>query len=148
MTTLSQNRKASHDYDILETYEAGIVLRGTEVKSCRQKDVAFMDSYAEVRDGELWLVGAHIATYSYGNRQNHEPRRTRKLLMHKSEVLRLRKAVETKGLTLVPLRVFLQKGKIKVAIGLCKGKRLFDKRETIKTKEQARELRRAVLRKE
>lgn len=144
MTTLSQNRKAGHDFHILEKTEAGIALRGTEVKACRQRDVALADAYADVRDGELWLVGAHIATYSHGNRQNHEPRRDRKLLLHRSEIRRLAKAVEAKGMALVPLRVYLVRGKVKVELGLCKGKRQFDKRESIKEREQTRQLRRLV----
>ena len=144
MTTLTQNRRAAHEYQILAKFEAGIALQGTEVKSCRKHDIALTDAYAEVQDGELWLVGAHIAPYSHGNRANHEPRRRRKLLMHKREIGRLLKDTAAKGMTLIPLRFFLDKGKIKVELGLCKGKNLYDKREAMKNKDQEREIRRTL----
>ncbi len=143
---LAQNRRAGHDYHIEETIEAGIVLQGTEVKVCRSRDVSMADAYADIRDGELWLIGVHIAPYSHGNRRNHEPRRERKLLLHQAEIRRLAKAVELKGMTLIPLRLVLKKGMIKVDIGLCRGKNLYDKRDSLKSKEQAKEMRRAVAR--
>lgn len=143
MTLLAQNRSAHHDYHIVDRLEAGIVLAGTEVKSCRAHDISLADCYAAVRDGELWLFGAHIAPYSHGNRANHDPRRTRKLLVHRSELLRLQRATEAEGFTLVPLRFFLAKGRVKVELGLCKGKQTHDKREDLRRREHEREMRRA-----
>ncbi len=142
---LAANRKARHDYEILETIEAGIVLTGTEVKSCRQHNLSLADAYARVRNGELWLVGMHIAPYSQGNRNNHPPRRDRKLLVHKRELRRLLEAVEARGLTVIPLRVYLNsRSLIKVELGICRGKKLHDRRETIKRKIHDLEAQRAV----
>ena len=145
MRDIAQNRKARYNYHILETFEAGIVLQGTEVKSCRLNNVSMHDSYARARGGELWLTGVHIAEYVQGNRNNHEPRRARKLLLHKREIQRLSQAVDAKGQTLVPLRFYFNKrNKIKVEIGLCKGKQEHDKRDTMRKKEHENEARRAI----
>jgi len=143
--TLAENRRARHDYDILEKFEAGLALTGTEVKSCRMRNVSLADAYAKVRNGELWLVNAHVAPYGGGNRYNHPPRRDRKLLLHKREIRRLAQAIETRGLTLVPLRLYLtKKGLIKVELGLCRGRKLHDKREVMKRKIHEEEARRAM----
>lgn len=140
-TTLAENRKARHDYTVLETIECGIVLSGTEVKSCRHAEISLSGAYAAVLGGELWLLGADIAAYRFGNRFNHEPKSRRKLLVHAKEVLDLRLKTEAKGLTLVPLKVYLKGGRIKVSIGVCRGKQLHDKREALKQKAALRELR-------
>ncbi len=137
---IAKNKKSLHDYFILSKYEAGIALQGTEVKSIRENRLNFMDSYARVKDGELWLIGMHISPYEKGNIYNHDPLRTRKLLMHSGEIERLRKNVEEKGLTIVPLSIYLKKGHIKVELGLAKGKRLYDKREDNKTHTAKREM--------
>jgi len=144
MPPIVQNRKARHDYHVIETFEAGIALVGTEVKSCRARDVALVDSHVRVRKGELWLVGAHIAEYKAGNRNNHEPRRDRKLLLHKREIARLAQAVEAKGLTLVPLSFYFTRQKVKVQLALCRGKRDHDKRDAMKERMHEREARRAI----
>lgn len=144
MKSLIENRRARHEYHVMETFEAGIALSGTEVKSCRAGNVSLAEAYARINDDELWLVGSHIAPYEQGNRNNHEPVRNRKLLMHKREIVQLRQAVEIKGLTLVPLRVYLMHGRVKVEIGLCKGKNVHDKRQDMKKREDDREMRRAV----
>jgi SsrA-binding protein len=134
------NRRARHDYHVLETFEAGIALRGTEVKSLRAGHMTLKDSYADARDGELYLVGAHISPYEQGSVFNHDPERARKLLMHKREILRLIGQVQEKGLTLIPLKVYFKRGKAKVELGLCRGKHRGDKREAIKEREIKREL--------
>lgn len=144
MTTLAQNKKARRDYEVIEKYEAGIALRGTEVKSCRGRNISLADAHARVGRGELWLVGVHIAQYEQGNRNNHPPRRERKLLMHRREIRRLAQAIEAKGLTLVPLRFYLVRGKVKVELGLCRGKHVHDKREDMKKRIHDREARRAM----
>jgi SsrA-binding protein len=141
---VTTNRKAHHDYHILERIEAGIALRGTEVKSLRAGLVNLKDSYVEVRDGEMVLVGTYINPYETGNRYNHEPERPRKLLLHKREIYRWGQKVQEKGLTLVPLRVYFKNGKVKVELGLAKGKRAYDKREAIASRETRRELDRAL----
>lgn len=145
MKILTDNRRARHEYHVIETFEAGIVLCGTEVKSCRAKNISLAEAYARVNDGELWLVGSHIATYEQGNRNNHEPVRNRKLLMHRREIQRLKQATEAKGLTLVPLKIYLERGRVKVEIGLCRGKNVRDKRQDLKKREDERETRRAVV---
>ena len=139
---LAENRRARHDYAVLETIECGIVLSGTEVKSARRGGVSLSGSYAAVLGGELWLVGADISAYEFGNRFNHAPKRNRKLLVHAKEVGELRMKSEAKGLTLVPLRMFLRRGKVKVELGVCRGKALHDKREALKAKAVRRELER------
>ena len=139
---VSTNRKAFHEYIVLEKYEAGIALRGTEVKSLRAGGVSFMDSYAEVRNGELWLVGLHVSPFEKGNINNHDPKRDRKLLMHRQEIHRLFGKVSQKGLTLVPISIYFKDNIVKVGLGLVQGKKLYDKREAIRKREVDRELRR------
>lgn len=138
----AENRKARHDYTVLETIECGIVLTGTEVKSVRHGEVSLSGSYGAVLKGELWLVGADIAAYKFGNRFNHEPKSMRKLLVHAKEVRDLQLKTEAKGLTLIPLRVFLKNGRVKVDLGVCRGKQLHDKREALKKKDLRRDLER------
>ena len=142
-TTLAENRKARHDYTVLETFECGIVLTGTEVKSCRHGEVSLAGSYGAVLKGELWLVGADIAAYKFGNRFNHEPKSMRKLLVHAKEVLELQMKSEAKGLTLIPLKLFLKNGRIKLDLGVCRGKALHDKRDALKKKAMRRDLERS-----
>jgi SsrA-binding protein len=144
MKVLTDNRRARHEYHIVEAFEAGIALTGTEVKSCRAKHISLAEAYARVIGGELWLIGSHIAPYEQGNRNNHEPVRNRKLLMHRREIVRLKQAIEAKGMTLAPLKVYLEKGRIKVEIGLCQGKNVRDKRQDLKKREDERETRRVV----
>ena len=136
------NRKARYDYEIEETYEAGIVLTGTEIKSIREGKANIKDSYAIIRNNEIYLLNTHISLYDEGNRFNHEEDRTRKLLMHKKEILKLRDKLEQEGYTLVPLKMYFVKSKYKVLIGLAKGKKLYDKRETIKKRDIEREIQR------
>lgn len=138
------NRKAFHDYEILETVETGIALTGTEVKSVREGKINLRDSYAKAKDGEIWLYNSYIATYDQGNRYNHETGRPRKLLLHKGEIARLAAETKDAGKTLVPLRVYDRKGHIKVALGLARGKKAYDKRETIAKREAEREVERAL----
>ena len=142
--TITNNRKAFHDYLIEESIEAGLVLTGTEIKSIRQGKVNIRDAYARPQDGELWLLNAHIAQYKEGNRYNHEPIRPRKLLIHKKELQMLSAAVERKGLTLVPLKMYLKNGRAKVEIGVAKGKKLYDKRKSVIKRETDREMEKAV----
>ncbi len=136
------NRKALHDYFIIETYEAGIVLKGTEVKSLRQGNANLQDGYALLKNGELWLIGMHISPFEKGNINNHDPKRERKLLLHKQEIRRLINSLTTKGLTLVPLKVYFKNNIIKIEIGVAQGKKSYDKRETIKKREIERQLHR------
>lgn len=139
------NRRARHDYHILETYEAGIVLTGTEVKSLRAGRANLQDSYARVENGELFLYNMHISPYDQGNRFNHEPKRTRKLLMHKKEILRLLGKSREKGLTLVPLKVYFnERGRAKVELALARGKKAVDKREDMAARDARREIERAL----
>ena len=138
----AENRKARHDYTVLETIECGIVLTGTEVKSVRHGEVSLAGAYGAVLRDELWLLGADIAAYRFGNRFNHEPKSQRKLLVHAKEVLDLRLKTEAKGLTLVPLRMFLKHGKVKVDLGVCRGKQLHDKRDALKQKAMRRDIER------
>ena len=141
-TTLAENRKARHDYTVLETIECGMVLSGTEVKSVRHGEVSLAGAYGAVLGGELWLVGADIAAYRFGNRFNHEPKSQRKLLVHAKEIRELRLKTEAKGLTLIPLRLHLKRGRIKLDLGVCRGKAVHDKRETLKKKALKRDLER------
>jgi SsrA-binding protein len=141
-TTLAENRKARHDYTVLETIECGMVLSGTEVKSARHGEVSLAGAYGAVLGGELWLVGADIAAYRFGNRFNHEPKSQRKLLVHAKEIRELRLKTEAKGLTLIPLRLHLKRGRIKLDLGVCRGKAVHDKRETLKKKALKRDLER------
>ena len=140
----AENRKARHDYTVLETIECGIVLTGTEVKSVRHGEVSLSGCYGAVLKGELWLVGADIAAYKFGNRFNHEPKSMRKLLVHAKEVRDLQLKTEAKGLTLIPLKVFLKNGRIKVDLGVCRGKQLHDKRDALKKKALRRDLERGA----
>jgi SsrA-binding protein len=142
--TIATNRRARHDYHILETIEAGLVLRGTEVKSLRAGQVTFKDSYATVRNDEAWLLGCHISPYSHGSDANHNPERDRKLLLHKREVARLSGKVAERGLTLIPLRIYFKQGRAKLELGLGRGKKLHDKRSTLREREVRREMDRAA----
>ena len=142
--TVVQNRRARHDYHILDSFEAGIELKGTEVKSLRNGQMVLKDSYVDIVKGELFLMGAHIAPYEQGNIHNHEPERPRRLLMHKREILKLTPQVREKGHTLVPLKVYFTRGKAKVQVGLCKGKQTADKRATIRERESKVEMDRAM----
>ena len=139
-----QNKKARYDYQILEVIEAGMVLLGTEVKSLRQGRANLKDSYARVKDGELFLMQSHISPYSHAYYDNHDPDRARKLLVHKREIKRLQGKTQEKGLTLIPLKIYFKDGKAKVELGLARGKRTYDKRETLKRKTEQRELERAI----
>lgn len=141
---LAQNKKARHDYFIEETYEAGVALTGTEIKSVRAGRITLKDGYCQIRKGEAWLQNVHIAEYMQGNRFNHDPLRNRKLLLHKHEITKLAQATQTKGITLVPLKVYLKHGFAKVLIGVARGKHEYDKRETIKRRDQEREIRRTL----
>lgn len=141
---VATNRKAYHDYHIGETYEAGIVLTGTEIKSVRQGMVRLRDSFARVENGEVFLYNMNVSPYDAGNRFNHEPRRTRKLLLNKSEIRKLATKTQEKGFTLVPLKVYLKNGWAKVELALARGKRLYDKREDIKKRDIRRQVDRAI----
>lgn len=142
--TISLNRKAHHDYKIDDSLEAGIVLTGTEIKSVRAGKVNLSASFARPEEGEIWLYNAHIAPYEAGNRYNHEPTRPRKLLLHRIEINKLMEKSAEKGLTLVPLRLYLKKGLAKVELGLGKGKKLYDKRQTISQRQTKREIERTL----
>ncbi|MBD2253107.1 SsrA-binding protein SmpB [Nostoc parmelioides] len=142
---ITDNRQARYLYEILETFEAGIQLTGTEVKSIRAGKVNLQDGYALLRDGEVWLINAHISPYNAsGQYFNHEPRRTRKLLLHRQEIRKLIGKVEQQGLTLVPLKMYLKRGWVKVSIALGKGKKLHDKRESLKRRQDQRDIQRAM----
>jgi len=136
---ITTNRKARYEYHIVQTYEAGIVLQGTEVKSLREGKINLVDSYALIKDGEVWLMSAHISEYSQGNINNHEPTRDRKLLLNKSEIRKLTSKVQEKGLTLIPLSLYFKNGKVKVELAVAKGKKVYDKRESIAKKDFQRE---------
>ena len=141
---ISVNRQAYHDYTVERTVEAGISLVGTEIKSIREGHVQLRGAYAIARKGEIWLENAHIAVYEHGNRFNHEPMRNRKLLLHRKEIDQLLSKVATKGLTLIPLKLYLKGGKAKIELGLCRGKKLYDKREAIAERDVKREMERIV----
>ncbi|MFI5245926.1 MAG: SsrA-binding protein SmpB [Gemmatimonadales bacterium] len=140
----ARNRRARFDYEILETWEAGIALTGTEVKSLRNGKAQITDAYGIMKDGEVWLLNLHIAPYEQGNRFNHEATRTRKLLLHSREIKRMIGAVERQGLTLVALEIYFKRGRAKVRLGLGRGKKLHDKRADLKEKDDKREMARAV----
>ena len=142
--SVADNRKAFHDYFIEEKYECGIVLSGTEVKSLRQGKVNLRDSYVTIKEGELWLIGVHISPYEMGNRFNLDPMRSRKLLMHKSQIIKLYSTVKQDGLTLVPTKCYFSNGKIKVEIGLARGKKNYDKRDVLAEKQAKRDIDRAL----
>jgi len=139
---ICQNKKAFHNYFIEETYQVGIALLGSEVKSLRDGKASLGDSYGDIKKGEIFLVDAHISAYPQANRLNHDPLRKRKLLLHKKEISRLIGKVEQRGYTLIPVKLYFVKGKVKVDLGLAKGKKLFDKRETLKKKTMEREMER------
>jgi SsrA-binding protein len=143
---LSDNRHAAHNYILLERFEAGLVLTGTEVKAARDGKIQLMDSYGDVVNSEAWLVNAHISPYSHGNRENHEPLRRRKLLLHRREIDKLLGKTREKGLTLVPTKIYLKNGRIKCELALGKGKKLHDKREAERTRTQENEARAAMRR--
>jgi len=136
------NRKASYDYEILDTYESGIALTGTEIKSIKEGKGNLRDSYAIIKNNELFLLNMHISPYKEGNIFNHEETRTRKLLMHKKEILKLRDSVEREGNTLIPLKLYFKRNHAKILIGLAKGKKTYDKREAIKKRDSEREIKR------
>ncbi|MBR3836530.1 MAG: SsrA-binding protein SmpB [Clostridia bacterium] len=142
--TLASNRKAFHDYFVEERFEAGIELFGTEVKSIRAGTVNLKDSYLNIRDGELFAKGIHISPYEKGNIFNRDPLRERKLLMHKKEILKLRALAERDGYTLIPLSLYLKRGRVKVEVGVCRGKKLYDKRESTLKRDLERENRRGI----
>jgi SsrA-binding protein len=143
---IAQNRRARHEYFILEAFEAGLVLTGTEVKSLRAGRASLAEAYARVEGGEAILVGAHVPEYSHGNRTNHEPTRTRKLLLHKKEIQRLQEGLEQKGLTIVPLKMYWKNGRAKIEIALARGKKLHDRREDTAKREAQRDMERAARR--
>ena len=143
-TNIAENRKAFHDYHILDTWEAGVALLGTEVKAIREGRVNLRDSFARIENGQVWLYGVHISPYSHRGYAEHEPLRQRKLLMHRDEIRKLTGKTTEKGMTLVPLRMYFVKGRVKVAVGLARGKKEYDKRETIKQRETDRETRAAI----
>ena len=141
---IARNKRARHDYHILDSWEAGIVLTGTEVKALRQGKATLTDAYGNVRDGEVWLLNLHIGQYEQGNVFNHEPTRTRKLLLQKQQIRRLIGAVEREGLTLVPLDLHFKDGKVKVSLALAKGKKLHDTRDDLRRRDDEREMARAA----
>jgi SsrA-binding protein len=141
---IAENRKARHEYQLLERYEAGIVLTGTEVKSLRDGGASLQQAYADVRDGEAWLIGAHIAEYGQGNVHNHDPDRDRKLLLHRREIESLIGKVRERGLTLVPTRLYFKDGKVKVEVALARGKERRDKRRDIAKRDAERQMERAL----
>lgn len=143
---IASNRKAFHDYFVLQKMEAGLALTGTEVKSLREAKVNLKDSYVDVYRGEAWLVGAHISPYTHGNRENHDPERRRKLLLHRREIDKLQGQIVEKGLTIVPLRLYFKAGRVKAEIAVVRGKKLFDKRESEKRRELDREAEAAMKR--
>lgn len=142
--TIAENRKVRHDYFVLETFEAGIELVGTEVKSIRQGTVNLKDSWCTIDDGELWIRGMHISPYEKGNLFNRDPLRVRRLLMHKREILKLFGTLKQQGLTLIPLSLYFRDSKVKVQLGLCKGKKLYDKRESAAIRSANREIDRTI----
>jgi SsrA-binding protein len=142
--TLALNRKARYNYSVQDTLECGIELRGTEVKSMKERSFSFSDAYARIDNGELWLIGLHVTPYKFGNIYNHEPDRTRKLLVHRQEIKRLSRKVNERGLTLIPLSFYLKKGIVKLELGICRGKRVVDKRQDIKHRDLKRDAERAL----
>ncbi len=139
-----RNKKARFEYEILDTFEAGLVLRGTEVKSIRQKKVNIQESYARIKDGEVYIVGMNVSAYEMGNRFNHDPLRERKLLMHKHEIKKLIGKLNEKGYTLVPLRMYIKNGKVKIELGLGKGKAVYDKKKSIQDRDMKRDMQRDI----
>ncbi|MGH2610884.1 MAG: SsrA-binding protein SmpB [Tepidiformaceae bacterium] len=143
-STIAQNRRARHDYEILERYEAGIVLTGSEIKSVREHKVQLQGSYARLKDGELWLQDAHIAPYANAGYAPHNPMRDRKLLLHKKEIAKIAEALNERGLTLIPLAMYFKRGKAKVELGIARGLKRYDKRERLKERDQQRDIQQAV----
>ena len=141
---LVSNKRAFHDYEIIDTLEAGICLQGTEIKSIRNNGASLQEAYVKIISNEIWLIGCSVAPYSFGNIHNHEERRTRKLLLHKRELAKLKKQTQEKGLTIVPLSLYLNKGRVKVKIGTAKGKKNIDKRATIKDRDEKRHMQRTI----
>ncbi len=144
--TIVTNRRARRNYDVMDTVEAGLVLTGTEIKAIREGRVNLSDAYGKPEDGELWLVNAHIAQYSAGSRNNHDPTRPRKLLLHKDEIARLSRQVSERGLTLVPMRLYIRRHRAKVELGIARGRKLYDKRRAIIEREREREAQQALKR--
>ena len=143
---IAQNRKARHEYTVIETLECGIVLVGSEVKSLRKGTLSIEEAYGRIKDGEVWLVGCDIAEYVEANQFNHDRRRPRKLLMHRREVKKFAGKAYEQGLTLVPLKMYFKEGRAKVLMGICKGKKLYDKREAMKKRDMSRDMNRAIRR--
>ena len=141
---LVKNRKAFHDFNLFDKYEAGLELVGTEVKSCRAGNISLVDSFVKIENGEAFLYNAHIATYEHGNRFNHEPRRRRRLLLHKNEILKLANQTRETGMTIIPLKFFPLRGRIKVEIAVAKGKKQYDKRESLKRAQDNLDAKRAM----
>ncbi|WP_321475279.1 SsrA-binding protein SmpB [uncultured Paludibaculum sp.] len=141
---VSENRRAYHDFFILEKLEAGLVLTGTEIKSAREGKVQLRDSYADIVNGEAWILNAHFSPYSHGNIWNHDPTKKRKLLLHKQEIVKLFAKIREKGLAVIPLKLYLKNGLLKCEIGVCKGKKLHDKREAQQTRDQEMEAKQAM----
>ncbi len=137
---IAQNKKARFNYTVEDSYECGIALEGTEVKSVKEGSISFVDSFAEIQNGEVWVRNFHISEYSFSSIFNHDPDRKKKLLLHKEEIKRLQRKVDEKGYTLIPLDVYLKNGRVKVKLGICKGKKLYDKRETIKQRDLDRDM--------
>jgi SsrA-binding protein len=145
-STIAQNRRARHDYEILERYEAGIVLTGSEIKSVRAHKVQLQGSYARLKDGELWLEDAHIAPYANAGYAPHNPMRDRKLLLHKKEIAKIAEALNERGLTLIPLAMYFKRGRAKVELGVARGLKRYDKRERLKERDEQRAIAQAVRR--
>ena len=139
-----RNKKARFEYEIVDTYEAGIVLKGTEVKSIRQKKVSIQESYAKIKNGEAYIIGMNISLYTMGNFFNHDPLRDRKLLLHKQELKRLTGKLNEKGFTLIPLRMYFKNGRVKLELGLARGKNIHDKRRTIQDRDMKRDMQREI----
>ncbi|MBT3275570.1 MAG: SsrA-binding protein SmpB [Spirochaetales bacterium] len=141
---LATNRRARYQYQVDETMECGIALAGTEVKSVKLSNFSFSDAYGRIKNDELWMIGFHISPYKHGSIYNHEPDRERKLLAHKKEIVKLRRKIDERGFTLIPLKVYMKKGLVKVELGICRGKKLADKRQSIKERDQKRDADREI----
>jgi SsrA-binding protein len=144
IVNICQNRRAFHEYEVMEKLECGLVLTGTEVKSLRDGGAGLEDAYAKIEDGEVWMLGSEIQEYAMGNRMNHKPKRPRKLLMHRREIAKFAGKASQQGFTLVPVRMYFKNGRAKVELAVCRGKQLHDKRETMKKKDAEREIKRAM----
>ena len=143
---IAQNRKASHNFEVLDSLECGVALVGSEVKSLRIGKLSLEEAYGRVRDGEVWLLGSDIPEYTFANRLNHDPRRPRKLLLHRREIKKFAHRAHEHGLTLVPLKMYFKEGRAKVLLGLCRGRKTYDKRESLKKREMQRDIQRAMRR--